>query len=105
MAHANDAIIDILKRYVKELALNGISVQDTILFGSYAKGTASKESDIDVAIISESFTGDRFEDRRKIVPLRRFIDSRIEPIPILPTALAEGGVLIDEIKQTGLHIV
>jgi predicted nucleotidyltransferase len=61
-------------------------------------------SDIDVAIVSDAFSGDRFEDRRRIVPLRRGIDSRIEPIPLTPEAFASGGNLIDEIKQTGIKI-
>ncbi|MBN2060018.1 MAG: nucleotidyltransferase domain-containing protein, partial [Deltaproteobacteria bacterium] len=41
-----------------------------MLFGSWAKGAEHEESDVDVALISDVFTGDRFQDRRKIVPLR-----------------------------------
>ena len=67
-------------------------------------GTVKEESDIDVALISTSFTGDRFADRRTIVPFRRTIDSRIEPIPFLPEHFAEGGALADEIKRTGIRI-
>lgn len=43
----------------------------------FEKGTAKEWSDIDVALVSPDFTGDRFEDRRRIVPLRRKIDSRL----------------------------
>jgi predicted nucleotidyltransferase len=82
----------------------GIHVDAAILFGSFAKGTAREESDIDVALISEAFSGDRFDDRRRIVPLRRAIDSRLEPMPFRPEGFAGGGNLVDEIKRDGIRI-
>jgi predicted nucleotidyltransferase len=93
-----------IKNYIEELRNHGIPVNEIILFGSCVRGGAKEESDIDVAIVSEAFSGDRFEDRRRIVPLRRGIDSRIEPIPLTPAAFAAGGNLIDEIKRTGIRI-
>ncbi len=75
-----------------------------ILYGSYANGQVREESDIDVALISQAFTGDRFEDRRRIVPLRRKIDSRIEPMPFTPAGFSKGGNLIDAIKKNGIRI-
>lgn len=87
-----------------ELEKHDIQVQEAILYGSYANGHVREESDIDVALISPVFTGDRFEDRRRIVPLRRKIDSRIEPMPFTPACFSEGGNLIDEIKKTGIRI-
>lgn len=98
------SVIDIVKKYIHELHKNGFPVQEAIIFGSYAKGIPRRESDIDVALISPAFTGDRFEDRRKIVPLRRKIDSRIEPLPFRPEDFNKGGILIDEIKKTGKEI-
>jgi len=79
-------------------------VREIILFGSAVRGENKEQSDIDIAIVSDAFSGDRFEDRRRIVPLRRGIDSRIEPIPLTPGAFAAGGNLIDEIKRTGIKI-
>jgi predicted nucleotidyltransferase len=93
-----------IKKYIEELRNHGIPVKEVILFGSRARGGSKEESDIDVAIVSDAFSGDRFEDRRRIVPLRRGIDSRIEPIPLTPAAFAAGGNLIDEIKKTGIKI-
>lgn len=104
MAASTDVIIGIIQRYVQELRNHNISVNEAILFGSFVKGTAGEESDIDVALISDAFTGDRFDDRRKIVPFRRKIDNRIEPIPFSPKGFAEGGNLVDDIKKTGIKI-
>jgi stress-induced morphogen len=93
-----------IKNYIEALRNDGIPVREVILFGSCVRGGKKDESDIDVAIVSEAFSGDRFEDRRRIVPLRSCIDNRIEPIPLTPEAFASGGNLIDEIKKTGIKI-
>ena len=104
MAAQLDSIIDIVRKYVAELERHHIPVSQAILYGSFANGQVREESDIDVALVSEAFTGDRFEDRRRIVPLRRKIDNRIEPMPFTPTGFSDGGNLIDEIKKTGIMI-
>jgi uncharacterized protein len=104
MAAQPDSVIAIVKKYIAELERHHIQVQEAILYGSYANGRVREESDIDVALISTAFTGDRFEDRRRIVPFRRKIDSRIEPMPFTPAGFSEGGNLIDEIKKTGIQI-
>ena len=101
MAVAADSAIESVRRYIEVLRSHGIPVQEAIIFGSYAKGNPKEESDIDVALVSPAFTGDRFEDRRRIVPFRRKIDNRIEPMPFRPEDFDEGGILIDEIKRTG----
>ena len=104
MVASTDSIMSIVKRYVEELRKHDIPIREALLFGSYVKGTIREESDIDVALILDVFTGDRFEDRRKIVPLRRKIDNRIEPMPFSPLSFSRGGILVDEIKRTGVKI-
>jgi len=104
MAQSADTIIPIIKLYIEELQKHNISVQQAILFGSYVKGSANEDSDIDIALVSESFTGNRFDDRRVLVPLRRKIDNRIEPMPFRSDDFSKGGNLIDEIRKTGLSI-
>ena len=104
MAVTTDSAIEAVKKYIKELERNNIPVLEAFVFGSYAKGNPKEESDIDIALVSTAFTGDRFEDRRKIIPFRRKIDSRIEPIPFRPEDFKAGGNFVDEIKKTGKAI-
>jgi len=54
--NSNKELKIILEDFVKSagLTLNPISI---VLFGSHAKGTATKESDIDILLVSESKTG------------------------------------------------
>ena len=104
MASSKSSAINLIKKYILRLKTNNISVEKVLLFGSYIKETSSEDSDIDIAVISSAFKGDRYLDRRLIVPLRRGIDSRLEPIPFTSDDYEKGGVLIDEIKSTGQEI-
>jgi len=104
MVNSKASIFNLIKQYVDRLEANNIPVEKVLLFGSYMKGTPKEDSDIDIAVISSVFKGDRYLDRRRIVPLRRGIDSRIDPIPFTPRDYADGGLLIDEIKRTGQEI-
>ena len=104
MARKADKVITLVKRYIAELEKNKIPVKKAILFGSYVKGIATAESDIDVALISDVFSGDRFKDRQRIIPLRRKIDSRIEPVPFTSEDFDNGGMLAEEIKKNGILV-
>ena len=105
MANKKDLTIEIVTRYIEALEKNKIRIREAFIFGSHVKGKTKPESDIDVALISDAFTGNRFEDRRKIIPFRRKIDSRIEPIPFKPEDFNNGGTLAEEIKRTGVSIL
>ena len=94
----------ILKKYIDTIKSNGIMIDKLYLFGSYARGTADENSDIDIALISKQFKGDRFEDRRLLVPLRRKIDVRIEPIPYRPEDFKENDPLAIEIMRNGIEL-
>ena len=55
MAYQKNGIKKILEQFVKETRKR-IPVEKVILFGSYAKGTSKKFSDIDIAVISTKFS-------------------------------------------------
>jgi len=73
------------------------------LFGSFAKGTANKDSDIDVALVVNHFDGDYFEIIPPIWRLRESIDFRIEPHVIARDTDYAG--LLNEIQRTGIQIL
>ncbi len=104
MARKADKVIPLVKRYIAELEKNRIPVKKANLSGSYVKGRATAESDIDVALISDVFSGDRFKDRQRIILLRRKIDSRIEPLPFTSEDFDNGGMLAEEIKKNGILV-
>ncbi len=104
MAERDDSIKKVIKAYLEAITQKNINVEKAYLFGSYARGRAEDSSDIDIAIISKDFSGERFIDRRLIVPLRREIDRRLEPIPYHPDNFKENDPLVLEILQNGIEI-
>ena len=77
-------------------------IEAVYLFGSYAKGTANKDSDIDVALVVNSFKGDYFDVIPPIWLLREKVDFRIEPHVIARDTDYAG--FLNEIQKTGILI-
>lgn len=76
-----EEIIDKTRKY-SELVVNFLSPKMIVLYGSYAKGTAREDSDIDIAVIFDTLGEDFLEKSHQLFKLRRGIDSRIEPVLI-----------------------
>ena len=100
-----DDIINKVKKY-KQLVIDSnfpMKIENVYLFGSYAKGTPHKHSDIDVALVVKHFKGDFFKVIPPLWKLRRQVDFRIEPHVIArDTDYAD---FLDEIQRTGIQIV
>ncbi len=94
-------IINIVKKYA-ELVKQNYSVNQIYLFGSYAKGNAREESDIDVAIVLDKIGDDYLEQCTKLFQLRRKIDLRIEPVLLELNNDISG--FLNEIQANGLQI-
>ena len=73
------AVMNTVKKYsdavTKEFSPNAI-----ILYGSYAKGNAHDDSDIDVAVIFDGFSGDWLKTSNRLWRLTENISLYIEPI-------------------------
>ncbi len=82
---------------------NEIGVKKAYLFGSFAKGKESEESDIDIAVIVENMP-DFFVTQRILMRLRRKVDLRIEPHPIMEQDFNSSNPFAFEIKKTGIKI-
>jgi len=99
----NIEILNSIEKYIKEIS-KYYKIDSIILFGSYAKGTNTEDSDIDIAIISSDIK-DKFDDMAKLMRLRREIDLRIEPHPIKTEEFRENETpFIDEIIKTGIEL-
>jgi predicted nucleotidyltransferase len=81
---ADKRIEKTIKSYIEQLESIGVHVQQAILFGSYANGKYDEWSDIDLAIVSDDFAGNRFNDRNKIRKLTLKVNSDISPMPFRP---------------------
>jgi predicted nucleotidyltransferase len=78
-------------------------IDSVFLFGSYASGAESSDSDIDLAIISKSFSENRFNDNVVLGKLTWGIDTRIEPIGFTPEEF-QSRLFALEIQKKGLKV-
>jgi predicted nucleotidyltransferase len=101
----NKNIIDTVKKFRAAIETAGIPVEKMILFGSYAKGTARTNSDIDIAVVSKNFGYDDVDEMQLLWKETHLVDSRIEPYPLSPRDLREGfSPIAYEIKKYGILV-
>ena len=105
MVKIPDQIKSILDSYVDVLKKGDIHIDAAFLFGSYSRGTSNEWSDIDVALVSDSFTGDRIRDRDSVRTSTRQVSSLIEVIPFPKKDFNEDNPFAREIMRTGIRIM
>ena len=99
----NREIMESIQKYIKKVS-QYYKIEAIILFGSYAKGSENKNSDIDIAIISSDFN-DIIEDGAKLIGLTWKIDTRIEPHPITTEDYKKvSNPFVKEIINTGIKV-
>jgi predicted nucleotidyltransferase len=105
---ADPAIVDIVRRYLRNLAEHGILARMGVIFGSYAAGHPHQWSDIDLLVVSPAFDGTF--SRNAINSLWRVAartDSRIEPIPCGERQRIEDEVtsIIEVARREGVQVL
>lgn len=96
------SIIDTATNFIKQIP-NELDVKKAYLFGSYAKGLEKEDSDIDIAVVVGNMT-DFFATQMILMRVRRKIDLRIEPHPILETDFSDWNPFAHEIKKSGIEL-
>jgi uncharacterized protein len=96
-------VINIAREFVLKIK-NNFDCRQIFLFGSYAKGTNSEESDIDIAVVLGEFENP-FEIQLELMRLRRGIDSRIEPHPFRESDFNSSNPVAFEIMQHGERLM
>jgi predicted nucleotidyltransferase len=92
-------------RYANKLKAEKYPFSAMYLFGSCAKGTSHRWSDIDIAIVSDEMSKNWRAGRMKLWKLTRDVDVRIEPHGFSPESFCEDWMpMVHEIKTTGIRI-
>ena len=102
----NSKIKQLVKDYALSLREEGIPVDEVYIFGSFAKGKANKDSDVDVAIISPKFGKDRQKERVLLLRKRNNKALIIEPHPFSKSEFRATGYnpLVAQIKKYSVRI-
>jgi uncharacterized protein len=92
-------------QYREILVKENIHPDVIVLFGSHAKGTAGKDSDIDLAIISRDFGTHPDKERQRLNLLAYEIPAPLEVIPVsLKDYMKQSTTspILDQIFKTGI---
>ena len=104
MDKISQSVQEVIAEYIRELGKQ-IPIQKAILFGSYAKGTIHRYSDVDIAIFS-----DYFKDMSRVDGIHFLLlsamdyDMDIEPQPFTMDEYREPVGLVEEILKTGIEL-
>jgi predicted nucleotidyltransferase len=92
-------VIKVAREYAKAVAEN-YPYEQMILFGSFVKGSAHADSDIDIAVIFKDYD-ESIDMQLQLMRLTRKIDSRIEPHPFKESEFNFSNSLASEILKYG----
>jgi predicted nucleotidyltransferase len=105
MAVLPDKISKIIRSYLSILSSNNIPVKEAVLFGSYATGMQQEWSDIDIALVSDVFVGNRMDDKDKIRDITLSVSNEIEVLPFAPADFNLNNPFVKEILRTGIRLI
>lgn len=101
----NSKIVKEIDDYIVALGKNNVTFDKMFLFGSYAKGNAHPDSDLDIAVISKNFCQDEIEAMIVLKKIATKVSDRIEPVAITPEMFSSKyEPLIGEIHKYGIQL-
>lgn len=101
----NTTITRIVKRYITNVEKRGVRIDKAIVFGSWAKGNATDESDIDLCLVSRDFGQNEIKEQQFLLYQTHQVDDRLEPVPMSITDFETNATpLVDEVKKHGQMI-
>jgi predicted nucleotidyltransferase len=98
-------VSDAARAYADRVRLE-MPVTRAYLFGSYARGTATEQSDVDICFFLESFGGKRRVDIiKELLKLTAGYDGvGFEPLVLPSSELSNGNPFAMEVMNTGIEI-
>ena len=106
MAFNIETLNNVVNSYVADVR-EAMPIDYAYLFGSYAKGTATEHSDIDLCFFSSSFENLTSFDimKRLFVLTRKYRGIDIQPIGFPTSDLETDNPFVKEVLRTGREIV
>lgn len=101
----NAKVISQTKAFLKSAKKNGITIQNAILFGSYVKGKARSNSDIDLCIVSKNFGKSYHDESVALLKIAHQFEIPMDVIPYTPFDFKNKyDPLVHEIQTHGVVI-
>ena len=96
-----DEALELVRRYKRVISARLDVEPKVMMFGSYSKGYANPDSDIDVAVIVPTYGGSKFELSKKLWRDVREVSFLIEPVLI---AEDRQSPLYHDVMRTGVTV-
>ena len=93
--------LELVRRYKKVISSRFAVEPKVMMFGSYSKGYANPDSDIDVAVIVPTYGDQKFEISKKLWRDVREVSFLIEPVLM---AEDKWSPLYDDVMRTGIAV-
>ena len=91
------------RQFLTELRALGVPLRQAVLFGSFARNEQHEHSDIDLALVADTFTGAAFIDIKPFIrALVRHVT--VEPHTFSPEQFTDWNPFVQEIKRTGIVV-
>ena len=105
MVIKDETIKRTIVNYVDDVK-NTMQIDRVFLFGSYAKGNADKDSDIDICFFSNSFENKNSMDVVKLLfrMTRKYGNYDIQPTAFTMSDIENDNPLVKEILRTGIEL-
>jgi predicted nucleotidyltransferase len=103
MAEIKPEILEKTLEYLKLVKERNIDIIAAYIYGSFARNNYDELSDIDLAIVSNSFEGNILVDIEKILGISRKVDSRISVLPLNEESL-DSFFIQSEVIKKGIRI-
>ncbi len=98
-------VIKNVRAFADEILASGVALDKVILFGSYAEEKQRSDSDIDVILVSEQFSGFGYEDRKSFSKMnirKEYINIETKTYP--SQYFEKGDPFIDEISKPAIVV-
>ena len=98
---AEDKVLTLAKQYA-DAVRNTMEAKNIFLYGSQAKGTATKDSDIDIAVVVDKVSDDYLDVMAQLWKLGRTVSHDIEPVLLSNDDLDSG--FLQLVQRTGIAV-
>ena len=100
-ALSRDEALDLVRQYKRIISSRFAVEPKVVMYGSYSKGYAGPDSDIDVAVIVSTYGDRKFELSKGLWRDVREVSFLIEPVLM---AEDRWSPLYDDVKRTGIPV-
>ena len=98
---SRDEAMRLVRRYKRVIRRRFVEEPKVMMFGSYSKGYANPDSDIDVAVIVPTYKGNKFDMSKGLWRDVRNVSFLIEPVLMAEDCWSP---LYDDVMRTGVAV-